>query len=123
MLCCTSAPPTTRMSRSPEMCGFGSAARCSPSTWPGARLRTGRAVSSLVCEGMGPQVSLVDALEVAGGGIDGRVGAQPALLLGGDGFAIAVRCADGGCDERGVALPDHLIGPRQDVADVGVIGA
>src|SRR5881396_34917 len=101
MLCCTSAPPTTGMPVSrastgqvvgarKQTCGRGAAFWMAPSA-----VLAGRPSSSGVGKGMGADITLVDALEVAGRHLDGSVGSHPALLLGRDRLAVEVGVDDG----------------------------
>src|SRR5689334_14258410 len=83
MLCCTSAPPTTRIVPSPASTGH--AVGATKHTWglPAGWERSdpSRGMSGHPCDGRGPDIALVDALELQRRLLDARVGARPALLL------------------------------------------
>src|SRR5260221_6676781 len=121
MLCCTSAPPTTLMSLSPEItghvvgarkqtCGFLAPAACaeSPAWRPWIALGGFR-------DGMGTEVLVVDTFEAFGGLLDRRVRLHPAPLLGCDPVAIEVRLDDRRRDLLPRATADQLLRTRQDL--------
>src|ERR1700687_3399952 len=130
MLCCTSAPPTTLISRSREMSGqvVGARKHTCGRFAPEASL-SARASSAPwgllrgVVSGMWANITVVDALERARSRFDTRVVTHPALLFCADRLAIAVRNDDRGRERLARPPSDHLLGARQDVADVGVIRA
>src|SRR5690348_7347209 len=134
MLCCTSAPPTTRISRAPEITGHVVGATKQAWGLPAARLAAASRIasgcgieaanaSSGARKCRGSDVALVDTLELHGGGFDAGVRAHPALLLRGDPVALPVRVEDRPREVVGVAAREDLARAREDAADVGVIGA
>src|SRR5512141_3455377 len=100
MLCWTSAPPTTRMFRSPvitgqvvgatkQTCGFTPArAAASASGWAASQAAMPASSGARQCRDS--DVALVDTLELQGGVFDAGVLPHPALLLRGDRIALAV---------------------------------
>src|SRR5512146_914622 len=130
MLCCTSAPPTTGMSRSPESTGHAVAATKHTWGFTPARAAAGASSRSASTPGssgarkrVGPNVALVDTFQLQGGVFDAGVRAHPALLLGRDRVALPVGVEDRPGEVVRIAARDDLPGAREDAADVRVIGA
>src|SRR5207302_11260273 len=114
MLCCTSAPPTTGIVTSPESTGHvvGARKQTCGRTARGAAGR-GALLGARSRKGIWADIAGIDVLEVACGLVDRGVGAQPPLLLGGDGFALAIDGDDRLRELRARAIGDDLGGARQ----------